>query len=73
MFDEFKLAIAADDFAGKDARESFLCVQLIQTAYSSAQQGCRQLTLGEGFEGPSLASATSALPSRRAAQIRSAS
>jgi len=70
MFDEFKLAIAADDFAGKDARESFLCVQLIQTAYSSAQQGCRQLTLSEGFEASPLAAS---LPSRRAAQIRSAS
>jgi hypothetical protein len=32
---------------GKDAEESFLCIQLIQTAYASAQQGSRELPLPE--------------------------
>ena len=34
------------DFVGKEAREAFLCVQLIATAYASAREGCRELPLG---------------------------
>ena len=71
MFDEFKAAIAADDFVGQDAQESFLCVQLIQTAYASAQQGCKQLALGEG---PAVsARPLGTHPFRSVAEIRSAS
>jgi hypothetical protein len=45
LFDDFKGAIARGDFVGKDARESFLCVQLIATAYESARAGCQELPL----------------------------
>jgi predicted dehydrogenase len=45
LFDGFKQAIAEGEWVGKDAEESFLCIQLIQTAYASAQQGSRELPL----------------------------
>jgi predicted dehydrogenase len=45
LFDDFKGAIARGDFVGQDARESFLCVQLIATAYASARAGSRELPL----------------------------
>jgi predicted dehydrogenase len=45
LFDDFKLAIARGDFAGQEARESFLCVQLIATAYESARAGSQELPL----------------------------
>jgi hypothetical protein len=47
LFDGFKVAIAEGEWVGKDAEESFLCIQLIQTAYASAQQGSRELPLPE--------------------------
>ena len=46
LFDDFKVAIERGDFVGKEAREAFLCVQLIATAYASARDGCRELPLG---------------------------
>jgi predicted dehydrogenase len=46
LFDDFKGAIERRDFVGKEAREAFLCVQLITTAYASAREGCRELPLG---------------------------
>ncbi|HEY2903199.1 MAG TPA: Gfo/Idh/MocA family oxidoreductase [Polyangia bacterium] len=46
LFDDFKGAIARRDFVGQEARESFLCVQLITTAYASARDGSRELPLG---------------------------
>lgn len=45
LFDLFKAAIAQGDFVGKEAREAYLCIQLITTAYRSAQEGCRELPL----------------------------
>ena len=45
LFDDFKGAIARGEFVGKEARESFLCVQLIATAYASAREGSRELPL----------------------------
>ena len=45
LFDQFKQAIAQGDFVGKEARESYLCIQLITTAYRSAADGCRELPL----------------------------
>jgi predicted dehydrogenase len=45
LFDDFKGAIARGEFVGKEARESFLCVQLIATAYASARDGSRELPL----------------------------
>jgi predicted dehydrogenase len=45
LFDEFQGAIDRGEWVGRDAQESFLCVQLIQTAYASAAEGSRQLAL----------------------------
>jgi predicted dehydrogenase len=47
LFDGFKKAIAEGEWVGKEAEESFLCIQLIQTAYASARQGSRELPLPE--------------------------
>jgi len=47
LFDGFRKAIVAGEWVGKEAEESFLCIQLIQTAYASAQQGSRELPLPE--------------------------
>ncbi|HLD99838.1 MAG TPA: Gfo/Idh/MocA family oxidoreductase [Bdellovibrionota bacterium] len=45
LFDQFKTAIKSGDFIGKEAREAYLCIQLISTAYRSAQEGSRELPL----------------------------
>jgi predicted dehydrogenase len=45
LFDDFKGAIARGEYVGKEAREAFLCVQLIATAYASAQQSSQELPL----------------------------
>jgi hypothetical protein len=45
LFDQFREAIEKRDFVGKEAREAFLCIQLITTAYRSAQENCRELPL----------------------------
>jgi predicted dehydrogenase len=46
LLDQFTTAIDVGDFAGNEARDSLMCVQLIQTAYESAEkQSCRQLPL----------------------------
>ena len=45
LFDEFQAAIERKDFAGKEAQDAIRCVQLINTAYRSAQQGSRELPL----------------------------
>jgi UDP-N-acetylglucosamine 3-dehydrogenase len=45
LFDQFKTAIAEGDHVGKEAREAYLCIQLIMTAYRSAAEGCRELPL----------------------------
>ncbi len=45
LFDQFKKAIAEGDYVGKEAREAYLCIQLISAAYRSAQEGCRELPL----------------------------
>ena len=46
LFDDFRRAIDRGEWVGKEAEESFLCVQLIQTAYASARAGSRELPLG---------------------------
>jgi predicted dehydrogenase len=46
LFDQFQTAIETGDFVGKEAREAYLCIQLITTAYRSAAEGCRELPLG---------------------------
>lgn len=45
LFDQFKKAISENDFVSKDAKEAYLCVQLITAAYQSAQEGCREISL----------------------------
>ncbi|MES1206674.1 MAG: Gfo/Idh/MocA family oxidoreductase [Pseudomonadota bacterium] len=45
MFDDFKTAIARGEYVGREAEESFRCVQLITTAYASARDGGRELPL----------------------------
>jgi predicted dehydrogenase len=61
LFDEFRAAIAKNEFVGKDAREAFLCVQLIERAYRSAREGSRLLDLdqqlGERLHRPARAQA----------------
>jgi len=51
LFDQFRTAIAEEDFVGKEAREAYLCVQLIANAYRSAQESCRELTLATEIPG----------------------
>ena len=52
LFDDFKRAIAAREYVGREAEEAFLCVQLIATAYASAREGSRELPLaGPGGAG----------------------
>ena len=45
LFDEFRQVIERKEYAGKDAQEAALCVELIHTAYRSAEQGSRELPL----------------------------
>lgn len=45
MFDRFQTAIQKGDWVSQEARESYRCIQIIQTAYASAQDGCRELPL----------------------------
>lgn len=45
LFDQFQTAIAEGDFVGKEARDAYFCIQLITTAYRSAEEGCRELPL----------------------------
>jgi hypothetical protein len=45
LFDEFREAIDGGEFAGKDAQEALLCIEAINTAYRSAREGSRKLTI----------------------------
>jgi predicted dehydrogenase len=45
LFDDFRSAIARDDYAGTEAFEALRCVQLIQTGYRSAQEDSRRIAL----------------------------
>jgi predicted dehydrogenase len=45
LFTQFKSAIEKGEWVGKEAREAYLCIQLITTAYRSAAEGCRELPL----------------------------
>lgn len=51
LFDQFKNAITTGEYVGKEAKESYLCIQLITTAYKSAEEGCRELPLATEFGG----------------------
>jgi hypothetical protein len=56
LHDQFGRAIRERDYVGLEAREAFLCVQLIETAYQSARSGCKELALASDV--PGLASAS---------------
>lgn len=45
LFDQFKDAIAKGEYVGKEAREAYLCIQLITRAYESASKSCVELPL----------------------------
>jgi predicted dehydrogenase len=45
LFTQFKNAIDAEEWVGKEAKEAYLCIQLIQKAYESAENQCRELPL----------------------------
>jgi predicted dehydrogenase len=45
LIDQFKRAIETGEHVGVEAREAFLCIQLIQTAYASSAASSRELPL----------------------------
>jgi predicted dehydrogenase len=45
LFEDFREAIDCDDFAGKEAEQAALCVQVIDTAYRSAREDSRELPI----------------------------
>lgn len=45
LFEDFREAIDCDDFAGKEAEQAALCVQVIDTAYRSAREESRELPI----------------------------
>jgi predicted dehydrogenase len=48
LFDEFKEAIASQDYTGKDAMEAYRCIEIITKAYESAKNDSRE-TILEGL------------------------
>src|SRR5262249_4011184 len=57
LLDQFGRAIETHDYVGVEARESCLCVKLIETASASARSGSRELPLAQDV--PGLAAAAS--------------
>jgi predicted dehydrogenase len=51
LFDQFCGAIDQGTWVGTEAREAFLCVQLIDAAYRSAADGCRETPLSANAPG----------------------
>ena len=45
LFDQFKQAIAENDYAGKEAQEAYRCIEIITRAYESAQKNSQELKL----------------------------
>jgi predicted dehydrogenase len=45
LFDQFQTAIRDGDYAGKEAKEAYRCIELITQAYRSAEEGCREMPL----------------------------
>jgi predicted dehydrogenase len=45
LFDQFKDAIRDGDFVNRELREATACIQIIETAYRSSAEGCRELPL----------------------------
>ena len=47
LFDQFQNAIKSQDYAGKEAKEAYRCIEIITRAYESARSGCKELSIGE--------------------------
>jgi predicted dehydrogenase len=47
VLDQFASAIESHEHVGKDAVDALQCVELINAAYASARDGCRELRLGK--------------------------
>lgn len=45
LFDQFKQAIEADEYVGKEAKEAYRCIEMITQAYVSARNGCAEQKL----------------------------
>jgi predicted dehydrogenase len=45
LFDQFKDAIRDGNFVNRELREAVACIQIIETAYRSSAEGCRELPL----------------------------
>ncbi len=45
MFDAFQTAMSDGDWVGKEAQDAYCCLEIITTAYRSANDGCRELAL----------------------------
>jgi predicted dehydrogenase len=54
LFDEFRGAIARQEFVGKEAKEASLCVDLIERGYRSAAEGSRLFELSGMLDDRSL-------------------
>ncbi|BDG03824.1 Gfo/Idh/MocA family protein [Anaeromyxobacter oryzae] len=46
MFDEFVAAIESGDHVGRDAQDAYRCIELIDAAYASAADQCRERAIG---------------------------
>jgi predicted dehydrogenase len=46
LFSQFLTAIEANDYAGREARDSLACIELISAAYASARDASRERVLG---------------------------
>jgi predicted dehydrogenase len=45
LFDQFKGAIERGEHVGREAMEAYLCIQIIESAYRSAAEKCREVEL----------------------------
>jgi predicted dehydrogenase len=46
MFDGFMTAIASGDHVSRDARDACCCMEVIEAAYASSEDGCRERPIG---------------------------
>lgn len=51
LFNEFRAAIRDGDYVGRNAREAYLCVQLIEAAYRSAREKSLEMPLSNEILG----------------------
>ncbi len=46
MFDEFRAAIDSGDHVGREAQDAYRCTEIVEAAYASAADGCRERSVG---------------------------